>query len=278
MENLIHFSTKTKNIWYHFMKIGPIDEIGHVRTANYHQTRMMKMWTFGVVLAGTRTIAVNERQIEAEQGEYFILPPDTLHGPVRLDKHDVYYVHFSAETIELSGQPEKFIRGICLPQVGKLPVLLKTTELLAFLYRNYCFGYVDKYWLECDFASLLHLISVGIQKDEWSRQKKKGTAEQIMEFLLQHIEEKGFKDTMESQFGLSYQRLNIIFKNRFGCTIKGRMTEIRMEKAVHYLLRGMTLKKTAAMTGFDDYYYFIKVFKQRIGVTPGQYQKMNCEK
>ncbi len=47
----------------------------------------------------------------------------------------------------------------------------------------------------------------------------------------------------------------------------------RVSRAKEYPSGGMSIKETAAMTGFNKLFYFMRNFKKITGVTPGEFQK-----
>ena len=71
--------------------------------------------------------------------------------------------------------------------------------------------------------------------------------------------------------GISYSRLSRIFKEVTGETIIERLTGIRIEHA-RELLRDsdLSIREISALTGFNDPYYFSKVYKRAVGVSPGR--------
>jgi AraC-like DNA-binding protein/mannose-6-phosphate isomerase-like protein (cupin superfamily) len=72
---------------------------------------------------------------------------------------------------------------------------------------------------------------------------------------------------------LSYAHVAREFKRRTGQTIVERMTDIRLNKAVEYLLHTeLPVKAIAEKSGFASVYYFSRVFKARMGMSPSQYR------
>ena len=47
--------------------------------------------------------------------------------------------------------------------------------------------------------------------------------------------------------------------------------EIRVED-VDMLRSGYTISETSTACGFEDYFYFLKVFKNKTGMTPSEYK------
>jgi AraC-like DNA-binding protein len=76
--------------------------------------------------------------------------------------------------------------------------------------------------------------------------------------------------------GLTERALENAFKLKLGSTVKIYVLQQRVEKAKHLLLDTMqTVTDIAMEVGYADPSYFIRVFKQTEGVTPGKYRSDN---
>ena len=74
--------------------------------------------------------------------------------------------------------------------------------------------------------------------------------------------------------GLSRRRFNDLFKKQYGVTPGHYITNLKIEAAKSLLVdNGLSIQKIALLCGFDDHYYFCKVFKEQTGVTPTQFRK-----
>ena len=51
------------------------------------------------------------------------------------------------------------------------------------------------------------------------------------------------------------------------------LRDLRVQRATEYLLAGSTVTQAAMMCGFNNISYFIRIFRQRYGVSPGQYRR-----
>lgn len=58
----------------------------------------------------------------------------------------------------------------------------------------------------------------------------------------------------------------------YGCTFTELLVEYRLERAKKYLDLGLSITDVAYNVGYSDPSYFVKIFRRRIGVTPGQYR------
>ena len=65
-----------------------------------------------------------------------------------------------------------------------------------------------------------------------------------------------------------------VFKKDTGRSIIDHLIERRIDEAKKLLSSpDLSLSKISELCGFADYNYFCRVFKKRVGVTPGAYRK-----
>lgn len=116
-----------------------------------------------------------------------------------------------------------------------------------------------------------------IQSAETVHRRKQNRMEidQVRLFLLERYREKDLSlETVARQVAMSKNHLSKIFKQQEGQGIWDYLTEIRMRKAKE-LLATTELKvyQIAEQVGYDNFYYFNKLFKKTFGVTPLEYKK-----
>lgn len=76
------------------------------------------------------------------------------------------------------------------------------------------------------------------------------------------------------KLGVSYSKFRKIFKNYVGMPPGQYFMQLKISKAKELLLQtNMPLKRMAEYLGFQDQYYFNSVFKQKTGISPGQFRK-----
>lgn len=64
-----------------------------------------------------------------------------------------------------------------------------------------------------------------------------------------------------------------LFEQVFGTNFGSYVTDVRMMNAKKYLSEGKTVKETAQLAGYTDYFYFTKAFKKYYGNTPTEFRK-----
>jgi YesN/AraC family two-component response regulator len=79
-------------------------------------------------------------------------------------------------------------------------------------------------------------------------------------------------------FGISQAYLSRLFRKYTGLSFISHLTFIRIEKAKQHLAGGTGLiRDAAAMVGFNDQFYFSKVFRAYTGQSPSEYIRKNEE-
>lgn len=80
---------------------------------------------------------------------------------------------------------------------------------------------------------------------------------------------------MSKMVNMNPDYLSHLFKKETGIGFSEYITDIRMEKAKDYLEKGMMkVYEVGDQVGYSNANYFSKIFKQKVGVTPGEYANM----
>ena len=146
-------------------------------------------------------------------------------------------------------------------------------SLVVTWHRDFKLQYLSSDTLKAYLASILYSLSVASMKKQYSKNQNSMVAEQILQCVVDHIEKKHSALEFETSFGMSYRRLNSIFKDRYGITIHQCVLEKKMQHALHLLIMGENIANVASACGFEDYFYFLKVFKKIYGITPKDCQR-----
>jgi AraC-like DNA-binding protein len=71
---------------------------------------------------------------------------------------------------------------------------------------------------------------------------------------------------------LSETHFRRLFKQNTGRSPKEFLISLKISKAKELLSHGVSIKETAASVGWDDEFYFMRIFKKTSGITPGRFQ------
>jgi AraC-like DNA-binding protein/ligand-binding sensor protein len=82
-----------------------------------------------------------------------------------------------------------------------------------------------------------------------------------------------------SASGLSAPYFSSIFKEEMGINLSSYLNQLRVEKAAGLLEEtGFSLAKIAEACGFEDQNWFSKIFKSRMGLSPGKFREQGHNK
>ena len=98
---------------------------------------------------------------------------------------------------------------------------------------------------------------------------------QIDDYLSRHYTEEIDAESICEHFRIGRTTLYEIARQNYGVGIASHIRNLRIEKAKTLLISEsqMNISEIASACGFDDYNYFITVFKRIVGVPPKQYRR-----
>ena len=117
-----------------------------------------------------------------------------------------------------------------------------------------------------DFTKRVEAEKAGIHKSKLVRQAR--------DYILSHIGEAITTEILSKELGMNRTYLCKLFAEETGLTINQYVTQVKMEEAKR--LMDITKKSIAEISeylGYSSQSYFQKVFKNRYGITPGEYRQ-----
>jgi AraC-like DNA-binding protein len=94
--------------------------------------------------------------------------------------------------------------------------------------------------------------------------------EKMLTFLRSHLCDPISRTDLAEEFALTPQHVNALFKKEMGISPTQFIHRERVMLAYRFILdEGLSVKEAAARVGFDDPFYFSKVFKKIMNFSPG---------
>ena len=214
---------------------------------------------------------------ELQAGDLLVVPPDTPHVYGADEEHPwtIAWVHATGANVRL------FLSelGISLEHpviyLGEDPQLLALfEEVLAILEH----GYAPPQLMYASQA-LAHLLGVMI----WHRQQRwrgdpdpKQKINQSIAYMKQHLEQPLHVSTLAALANLSPSHYTALFKQHTGYAPIDYLIRLRMHWACQLLdTTDLPVKNIAASLGYDDPFYFSRVFKAVNETSPAQYRRLH---
>lgn len=171
--------------------------------------------------------------------------------------------------------PETFKRKIVFlfyRVLRSLEPLIETEEIPAL-------NDMDQMLMEASDMSTLHAkgrkLIFCIMKALKDRDEAGPTPmERCREYLDQHYMDEISLEAAAKQFHFNPSYFSTLFKNSFGISFSGYLSDLRMKKALELLAQAdYKVKEVAEIVGYKDANYFIRAFKKRYGKTPDEWRK-----
>lgn len=239
---------------------------------NVHPDRVMNQWVLVLMLRGQRTFRVYGEGYAVRAGDFFLLPPYVRHCGIEYDEHEAYFAHFRAEGVH-AALPEKLdTERILLPLCGQVPLELPCFSLMEYMVSHRSAPFFSEHFLTSQVQAILYQLSLTAQKKFLWSKPERSFAYQILQFIDGNKSRQLHKRDYAEAFGRSYDGLNNLTQSVYGVTIKQMQVILRVEQAKRMLSSGRSIAETSEACGFNDYFYFLKVFKKKTGMTPSEYQ------
>ena len=140
------------------------------------------------------------------------------------------------------------------------------------------------YYMKClDAASVMASIKI-LLNSLWENVSENNVdsagsqVEQIRQYILTSYHENITLTALASAYHMDASYLSRMFSQTYGETIIAYLTRVRMEQAIR--LMGDEEKKLETISflvGYDDYNYFSRVFRKKLGVSSREYRNNICK-
>lgn len=250
-----------------------LTDVGFFPKADHHYMNRkegIEEYIFLYCMEGEGTIWVNGKKYVLTENEAFCIPRFQKHCYYSDEKNpwSILWVHFKGEDTQYFPLDDckivKFKSSYASNQMMFLFDLL-----FRVLEGNYTLG---------NFIYISQVLSI-ILAETYHREKKEDIVEQnkhvtnIVKYMYRHIGENLYLEDICERFGLSKSYVNAIFLK---CTQHAPMeffTNLKMREACSLLRSSdMYVYEIAQRLGYKDQYYFSRLFKKVVGMSPKEYK------
>lgn len=276
--------TRQQGTPLHPLKIYCMDQRAARIDVPYHwQETIEILW----LQQGQLRLRIGETVYAGRQGDIFYINPRELHSMQGQSADCRYYALVFPLSWLGFAQPDEVNELYLKPLlentagvVNRLPC--QTAEQAARLLEelvNWYYGREAGAWLGIK-ANLLRFYHCVYQNGLVQR-KVEGVCSQaealwsISRYIQQHSGEKLSLQRLGAEFHMSAKYFSVYFQRHFDRGFSDYLTAVRMEQAKSLLARtDQDIEWIAEQCGFSAGSYFIRIFRQTQGMTPGRYRKM----
>lgn len=253
---------------------------------NWHKQPSIEI---SIVYEGAVSVNVLEHEEIVSAGDGFFIMPNFLHSirPAQGFKNAKYYTLIFYPEILYGIQNSYYDKAYYQPIVGCNSPLFTFSHQLAWtkeIINNFK-------WIADNYSKSNPKYRLKVQhmlQDAWvlfaTHLSSKTTlpipaqdSRKIMlfiQYLQKHYQEKFSLDALSEHISMSRNECCRYFKKMMNMTISDYLLEYRLSKATALLTSyEYNITEIAELTGFCDSSFFIKVFKEKFGITPNAYRK-----
>lgn len=263
----------------------PTDEYLHVNECGYTEAFKTDIpcirpprndFEMFYIASGCVSFDFNDRKFEATQGQLVILKPGDPHNFIHYaeQKTKTYWMHFAGVgAVDLLKELNLWDETVYTVGVNR-----ESENLFMKVFQEIRF---DKYKFDKMCSGLLLQILTGFSRlsQDHEHNTYHSNFEQldpVIEHMYNNLHSTYENSDYAKMCNLSVSHFIALFKKRTGLPPLVFRQNIRMEKAKNLLFTTeLPIKEIANMTGYSDPLYFNRIFRQKNGVPPGEFRKMN---
>lgn len=250
----------------------PMD-VGFSPKAGYHCRERMEGADQYILLYctdGRGYIDIGYERYTISGKQIFCIPGNTDHSCFadKTDPWSVFWIHFKGDASSYFPLDEKKVIGLGSFQSNNR-LLYLFLLMISIFEKNHNPGN----FIYTSHILLLILAEIFfLEKDiEDSRQSLYITG--VVRFMYENLDKDLSLNDFAERMNLSKSYLNNIFIKYVRRSPVGFFIRLKMQQACRYLqLSNMRVYEVSAMLGYTDQYYFSRIFKKVIGVSPREYR------
>ncbi|HET7733602.1 MAG TPA: AraC family transcriptional regulator [Paludibacter sp.] len=258
-----------------------ITDIGFYPKAGFHFRKRTEIEALQYILMycidGEGWIEVAGNKQKLATGEVVILPKGNPHsyGSNPKNPWSIYWIHFDGNMASY------FCEGLEKPiliSTGKDSRIEDRLELFEDIFSILKNGY-SKINLDYSVTVLFHFLGslkfINAFRNSLSdRQESRDVIEEAIHFMRENIQRQIKLEEIAKYTGFSTSHFSILFKQKTGYSPLNYFNQLRIQNACHQLdFTNLQVNQIAMMIGFEDQFYFSRIFCKIMGCSPTEYRK-----
>lgn len=259
-----------------------ITDIGYYPNAEFHFRERnvgISQYVFIYCVNGSGWFEVKGDRKRVQKNQFFILPPDTPHA-YSADSKDpwtIYWIHFKGNRAMTLCEPDMRYPNDIDPQADSR--IEDRNQLFEEIYSTLEMGYS---WENLHYANLcLHYYLASLLYIPLFRNNKKKEGGQsndpvslAIHYMRENIEKKIRVEEIAAYLNLSVSYFSAQFRKSTGYAPIAYLNALKIQLACKYLdFSDMKINQLCFKLGFDDAYYFSRIFTKTMGSSPSEYRR-----
>lgn len=255
-----------------------VTHLGHFVTAPGHFVRRARgagQWVGIHCLEGTGKVIASGTEHTIHAGDFVFLEPGRPHeyaaDPV--NPWSIFWIHFTGIRAKDHMEALGWSGGPLLIHVPSGKTMLEAFE---DLYRHTLHGMSDAEMLAMgtSLARLLGLARLCTRAREIRARKVEDRLLRVMSKLRESPQAEWTVSEMARMAGMSAGYFSEQFRQRTGSPPQTFLIRLRLQMACRILEQEQeSIERTAVRVGYEDAYYFSRLFRKHLGVAPSRFRR-----
>lgn len=227
-------------------------------------------------IGGHGCVVVNDNQSHLQPGHMLIIPRNCRHvyWAAEDEPWSIYWMHFLGEDADYYVER--------MPRTAEPVAIESSTQKEAVRLFRDCLDTLENGYalptLIYAAQSAQHILSLLLFRNPMlpmrqGAENRREKCDAIIDFMHAHISDPVSLETLASEAGLSVSHFSEMFRRETHHSPIAFYTHLRVRAACRLLdLTDKPVKVVAQETGYGDPYYFSRVFKKAMGVSPDKYR------
>ncbi|MBE6590176.1 MAG: helix-turn-helix domain-containing protein [Ruminococcaceae bacterium] len=230
-----------------------------------YRTHWHEFYEIEYVLGGSGDYCIDGEICEMREGMLFLMTPLSFHS-VNANSCTVYNLMFS----ERLCRTEYLVRFLLETQSPVLFLEGEERTLIEALLEEITKEQTDETYL----SDLLNVLLGKILRKKSTSAERICSLDRGLVYLLAHFREAPSLAEVAAYSGFTPTYFSSLFKKETGTGFREYLDRLRFEHAKKLLTQTeMSVAAVCRESGFSDYPNFIRRFKERFGVSPGELRK-----
>lgn len=226
---------------------------------------------------GKGVIKLETGDVKLEKGMAFTIAPSVAHQYYAdaTNPWSILWLHFKGENLGQFPIFEKEVKPVLLASVEENEMIQKYFMRLFEIAENgHTLG--NMICLSQLLMTVISEIYFFERESEMSKVDRNLTG--AINYMYDHLYEELTLDDVATYMGLSKSYVNLIFKTHTKRAPLEFFTHLKIQQACKYLrLTPMYIYEISSKLGYEDQYYFSRIFKKVMGISPKNYRKQKVE-
>lgn len=223
-------------------------------------------------MEGCGWIYLGKTRYELSPNTYFIIPKTTEHhyGTYEDDPWSIYWMHFTGA--KAGNFYERYADNF-QPTVKPVPYDERRIDLFYEIYYSLENGLDPKNIEYANIRCFEFICSFiyGIKKKHFGPENDQ--VRESIDFMKANIDKSLTIEDLANQLKYSVSHYSFLFKKATGTSPLHYFNQLKMQQACQYLnFTNLSSKEICFKLGFEDPYYFSRLFKKMMGFSPSKYR------